>query len=187
MKLLRRKRFYAVALIVVLVLLFVKTSWLGEWMYPIKYRDEIEISAANYDVDPFFIAAIVRVESNYKKKHKSKKGAIGLMQLMPSTAKWILERADSGEYTMKSLERPDINIEVGAWYINSLYKQFNDNETAVIAAYNAGPGNVRRWLADKTWDGTYEHIGQIPFGETRHYIQRVVYYYNKYKGIYANK
>ncbi|MFD2613346.1 lytic transglycosylase domain-containing protein [Paenibacillus gansuensis] len=176
----------AVVLLAALWILFVGTSWLDRWVYPIHYKEDILVSSRNYKVDPYLIAAIIRVESNYKTDTQSAKGAVGIMQIMPDTAKWIIERADYSKYTMTQLgNRADVNIEVGAWYIRSLYDQFDNNKIAVIAAYNAGPGNVKKWLSQNRWDGTYETLDLIPFGETRHYVQRVVYYYNKYKKIYS--
>ena len=187
MKFFRKKRVFALLFIVFLILLFYNSDWLGKWIYPIRYEQDIAVSAKNYKVDPVLIAAIIRVETNFNADKVSRKGAVGLMQLMPDTAEWIVERARYAEETSRSLHRGDVNIEVGAWYINSLYNQFNDNQIAVLAAYNAGPGNARKWLDNGTWDGTLKNIAQIPFGETRHYVQRVLYYYDKYAKLYAGR
>ncbi|MBD2863833.1 MULTISPECIES: lytic transglycosylase domain-containing protein [Paenibacillus] len=184
MKVLRKKRVFAILFILFLVLLFYNSDWLGKLLYPIRYEKDITISAQNYEVDPFLIAAIIRVETNYNPEKISKKGAIGLMQLMPDTAEWIVKKAGYAEETSKLLHRADVNIEVGAWYLNSLYNQFGSNKIATLAAYNAGPGNARKWLDNGTWDGTLKNVDQIPFGETRHYIQRVLYYYDKYVDLY---
>ncbi|MDF2815906.1 MAG: lytic transglycosylase [Paenibacillus sp.] len=187
MKFFRKKRMFALLLLLFVVFLFYNTKLLGTWMYPIYYKDDIKISAQNYSVDPFLIAAIIRVETNYNPDKTSRKGAIGLMQLMPDTAQWIVDKADYSDRTLNALERPDVNIEVGAWYLNSLSNQFNGNRIAMLGAYNAGPGNVRKWLQNNTWDGTLKNIDQIPFGETRHYIQRVIYYHNKYSNLYQEE
>jgi soluble lytic murein transglycosylase len=82
--------------------------------------------------------------------------------------------------------RADVSIEVGSWYLSSLTQQFGQNKIAAIAAYNAGPGNVQKWMNSGVWDGKMETVKQIPFGETRHYVQRVIYYYNKYKDLYPS-
>ncbi|PYI56886.1 lytic transglycosylase domain-containing protein [Paenibacillus flagellatus] len=187
MNVLRKKRVFALLFVFFLGLLFYNSEWLGKWLYPIRFEQDIAVSAKNYGVDPFLIAAIIRVETNFNPDKTSKKGAIGLMQLMPDTADWIVKRAGYAEETSKSLHRADVNIEVGAWYLNSLYNQFDDNRIAVLAAYNAGPGNARKWLDSGTWDGTLKGIDQIPFGETRHYVQRVLYYYDKYAKLYADR
>ncbi len=187
MNLLRKKRLYLLLLFILLAVLFYNSDWLGKMIYPIKYSQDIQISAKNHRIDPLLVAAIIRVESNYKTDLRSKKGAIGLMQLMPDTAGWIIEKAGYSKETMRALERADVNIEIGSWYLRSLFNQFSGNEIAVIAAYNAGPGKVKKWLEQQTWDGSLERIDGIPFGETRHYVRRVVYYYNKYQKIYGDE
>lgn len=187
MKFLRKKRVFALLFVFFLIVLFYNSDWLGKWIYPIRYDKDIALSAKAYKVDPVLIASIIRVETNFNPDKLSKKGAVGLMQLMPDTADWIVKKAGYAEETSQSLHRPDVNIEVGAWYLNSLYNQFNNNLYAVLVAYNAGPGNTRKWLDNGTWDGTLKNIGQIPFGETRHYVQRVLYYYDKYAKLYADR
>jgi soluble lytic murein transglycosylase len=180
-----RKRIFLILVFVLLAVMFYKSDWLGRWMYPIHYKDDIRISATNYGVDPHLVAAIIRVETNYSTGVQSHKGAVGIMQLMPDTAKWILQKGGFTEVSPEMLsERADISIEVGSWYLRSLHQQFGGNTVAVIAAYNAGPGTVNRWLSEGTWDGRLETVSKLPYGETRHYVQRVIYYYNKYKKLY---
>ncbi|OGX68372.1 MAG: lytic transglycosylase [Paenibacillus sp. RIFOXYA1_FULL_44_5] len=185
MKIFQKKRFYLLLFVGLLVLLFYRSDWIWKFVYPIYYYQEIEASAHHYQVDPLLIAAIIRVESNYRPQLESKKGAVGIMQIMPDTAGWIIKRSGFSVKTMEDLKKPEVSIEMGAWYLHSLHQQFSFNKTASIAAYNAGPGNVKQWLTNNTWDGNSEHISQIPFGETRHYVQRVMYYYGKYQKIYA--
>lgn len=187
----RKKRIYAVLLIFVLIALFSDKAWLGKLMYPIHYHAAIQEHASKRNIDPYLLAAIIRVESNFIPDKQSKKGAIGLMQLMPSTARWIVEEAGYGPSALDRLHDPEMNIEIGSWFIRSLHRQFivkgaaKEREIALIAAsYNAGPGNVAGWLETKQWDGNLNTVDQIPFGETRHYIHRVYYYYKKYAQIY---
>lgn len=185
MRWLVRKRVLLLLLIGLIGVLFLNSNWLARMMYPIQFEEDISASASNYGVDPHLIAAIIRTETNYSTGQVSKKGALGLMQIMPDTADWIIKQADFSNVTRDMLQnRPDVSIEVGAWYLQSLHKQFNQNSIAVIAAYNAGPGNVRKWLDSGRWDGRLDTADQIPYGETRHYVQRVIYYYNKYKDLY---
>ncbi|QYR23289.1 lytic transglycosylase domain-containing protein [Paenibacillus sp. sptzw28] len=180
-----RKRVLLVLLFTVIVLLFLNSDWINRWMYPIEYKPDIRISAQNYNLDPYLVAAIIRVETNYSANAVSKKGALGIMQLMPDTAEWIVKQGRFTNVTTDTLaSRADISIEIGAWYLNSLHQQFDGNMVAVIAAYNAGPGTVNRWMADGVWDGRFETVDKLPYGETRHYVQRVIYYYNKYKKLY---
>lgn len=187
MRVLLKKRVLMVLLLGLMMILFLKSDWLAAWMYPVYYKEDIRASASNYGVEPHLVAAIIRSETNYRTGQESRKGALGLMQIMPETADWVVQRAGFKEVTEDMLRhRADVSIEVGAWYLKSLDQQFDHNKVAAIAAYNAGPGNVRKWLDSGVWDGTLESVKQIPFGETRHYVQRVIYYYNKYKDIYPS-
>lgn len=163
-------------------------------MYPIKYEQDIMISAQHFQIDPLLIAAIIRTESNYKPHLISNKQAVGLMQIMPTTAQWIVERGRYEAETIQHLAEPAVNIELGSWYVKWLIDRFTDGEAGselnkdvisiVAASYNAGHNKVGEWLKESVWDGRYETRGDIPYGETRHYIKRVLYYYNKYKSFY---
>ncbi|MEX2461923.1 MAG: lytic transglycosylase domain-containing protein [Paenibacillaceae bacterium] len=181
----KQKKLILILLLVLLLgVLFYQSNWLGRMMYPIKYREAIDASANQFGVDPLLIAAIIRVESNYKPELVSSKGAMGLMQLMPDTAKWILEMDGFSSLNMKSIYEPKANIQMGTKYIDLLNRQFNSNLAEVLAAYNAGPGNVSKWLEANVWDGKLENIDQIRFLETKKYVSRVVYYYKKYQKTY---
>lgn len=181
-----RKGIVLPLILIVVAVLFVRSDWLNRMIYPISYADEIKKSAALYQVDPLLVAAVIRVESNYRKDAVSPKGAVGIMQLMPDTAKWILQRQEFKIYSVEEAgERPDVNIRLGTWYIRELHRQFGGNLALSLAAYNAGPGTVRQWLSKSIWDGKESTLNDIPYGETRHYVQRVMYYYKKYKEIYG--
>lgn len=156
-------------------------------MYPIKYEKEIAKIAPQYQMNPYLILAIIQVETRFNEERISEKGALGPMQLMPETAEWIIEQGRFSSHFMDYLSRPEVNIAIGSWYLSTIYRQFNQNLIATIAAYNAGPGNVNKWISQNIWDGTLENITQIPYGETRHYIQRVLFFYNRYKWIYEGK
>lgn len=184
MKWLRKKRVLLLLFVGFTAILFLSTNWMS-WFYPIYYKNEIRTHSLTYEMDPFLVAAIIRVETNYKTGRESKKGAIGLMQLMPDTAKWALEKAKLPDVSLDRLkEEPSANIELGTWYLSSLSRKFEGNRTAIIAAYNAGPSKVQRWLDEGDWDGSEAAVKDIPFGETRHYVQRVIYYYEQYTEIY---
>ena len=181
----RRRRLLLPALLILLAILFVQSDWIGRWIYPISYKEEIRLGAAQYDLDPLLIAAIIRVESNFKTAAVSRKGAVGIMQIMPDTAAWILKQGDFGTLTVKQAGNDaHAGITLGAWYVKELHRQFDNQLPQALAAYNAGPGKVRQWLKEGTWDGTEEKLSDIPYGETRHYVQRVLYYYKKYRSFY---
>ncbi|WP_219838129.1 lytic transglycosylase domain-containing protein [Paenibacillus sp. R14(2021)] len=182
-----RKRVFLILILAFLVLLFVRSEWMSRWLYPLQFSEDIAISAENYQLDAHLVAAIIRVETNFKPGAVSKKGAVGVMQLMPDTANWIIQKGGFTNITTEAIsQRPDVSIEIGSWYLKALNDQFGGNMYKVIAAYNAGPGTVKRWLSDGTWDGKPDTVDQVPYGETRHYIQRVIYYYNKYKALYPD-
>ncbi|MFC5405414.1 lytic transglycosylase domain-containing protein [Cohnella soli] len=185
MKKAKRKRIIIPLILIVLGVLFVQSDWLGKKIYPIKYTEEIKDNAAHYGLDPLLIAAIIRVESNYKVNAVSPKGAVGIMQLMPDTAEWILKKDNFGDLTVKDAgNEAGAGIRLGAWYMKELTRQFDGSLVISLAAYNAGPGKVRQWLDKGVWDGQEQTVRDIPYGETRHYVQRVMYYYKKYAKIY---
>lgn len=173
-------------------MLFTQPSELGRLMYPVKYKDVIATEAKKFGVDPYFVAAIIRVESNFDRNKISTQNAIGLMQILPDTASYVIARSQLAGVTQANLEQSDANIYIGTAYLRILADTFasdlqnldTDSQIALLAAaYNAGPGITRTWLNQKSWNGSYDQIDQIDIGETRHYIQRVVYYYNKYKSL----
>lgn len=185
MSFLRKKRVFALLLLTFMLFLFLGTNVLGRMLYPIHYEEEIRQSAEKYQLDPFLIAAVIRVETNYKPDVTSSKGAYGLMQLMPDTSDWIIDKASFPGAFKNRLDEPAVSIELGSWYLNWMFKQFNGNTFAVLAGYNAGHGKVSRWLQEGRWDGTLDNTDQIPYGETKRYVQRVTYYYDKYYKTYA--
>jgi soluble lytic murein transglycosylase len=181
----KRKRLFLMVLVIVLAALFIRSEWIGRLIYPMYFADEIMLHAEKYGQDPLLIAAIIRVESNYKENAVSPKGAAGIMQLMPDTAAWILKQESFGDISVKDAgSRADAGIRVGTWYVKELSRQFDGRLPVVLAAYNAGPNRVRQWMNERVWDGKESTVENIPFGETRHYVQRVMYYYKKYQVIY---
>lgn len=183
----RKRRFGCLLpiLAVVLIALFTKSDWIGRMIYPISYVEEIKREAERRELDPLLVASIIRVESNFRANAVSRKGALGIMQVMPETASWILKQDDFGGWSVDDVGRDaEAGIALGTWYLKEMLRTSDGNLPVALASYNAGPGNVRKWLREGTWDGTDEQLKQIPFGETRHYVQRVLYYYKKYQDIY---
>lgn len=180
----QRKRTFLLLFLSFLVLLFFSSKWLTLF-YPIYYKDEIRQHAQNHGINPLLVAAIIKVESDFKPGSESHKGALGIMQIMPDTAKWIMEKAEFKNVPLNKVKNEiDENIKMGTWYLEFLSQKFDGNEIAIIAAYNAGPTNVMNWMKKGIWDGKLETSKNIPFGETRHYVQRVSHYYKQYCDIY---
>ncbi|TCP53743.1 soluble lytic murein transglycosylase [Tumebacillus sp. BK434] len=181
------KRKVAIILgLIFLIVLAVGSDWFWRFIYPIYHEAEIRQAAETHQIDPLLVAAIIRVESKFRTENVSKVGAVGLMQLMPETAEWIAKESEIPYRGIEDLSDPETNIRMGSWYMAYLLKQFDGNQAAAIAAYNAGQGRVSRWMKEGVWDGTLAASEKIPVGETRHYIQRVSFSYTKYQQLYPD-
>lgn len=181
----RRKILTLFFIIIIAILIVSNFQWIGKTLYPIKFKEEISIYSEKYNVDPFLIAAIIRVESKYNKNALSPKMAKGLMQIAPITGKWAASELGIKNYEEELLYDPKINIEIGCWYISKLKSQFNSNIELVLAAYNGGSGNVTKWLANSDYSDDGENLKYIPFKETELYIKKVLKTYNIYKKLYS--
>jgi soluble lytic murein transglycosylase len=137
--------------------------WYARIRYPLKYETIVRTHARNYDLQPALLAAVIYQESKFRADARSPSGAIGLMQLLPDTARGIALRTGGTRFQVDDLYDPDINVRYGCWYLRHLLQKYSDEKTA-LAAYNAGQRNVDTWL--RNGDG-------IRFGETRHYVKRV--------------
>lgn len=159
----------AVALVVTL-----EPVWYLRWRYPLQYEKTIVTHARNYDLPAPLVAAVIMQESKFDSDTRSSAGAIGLMQLTPQTARGIALRTGGHRFVEKDLLDPEINIRYGCWYLRHMRERFpsrSDDYTLALAAYNAGQGRVREWLAEQE-DGKLE-VSEIPFAETRHYVEAV--------------
>jgi soluble lytic murein transglycosylase len=151
--------------------------------FPMAHRDQLVREARNRDIHSSWVFAITRQESAFMADAKSHVGAMGLMQLMPATAKETAKRFGIPLSSPQLAYRPDINIQLGAAYLSQIYGQFNGNRVLASAAYNAGPGRVRQWLRGADHLSYDVWIENIPFDETRQYVQNVL----SYSVIYGEK
>lgn len=119
--------------------------------------------AGHYKLDPALLAAVIYQESRFRPRVVSSSGAVGLMQLLPSTARGIALRTGGGGYRDGDLYEPELNVRYGSWYLRHLLDKYGDERTA-LAAYTAGQANVDGWLADGAG---------IRFSETRHYVSAI--------------
>ncbi|MDU4960372.1 MAG: lytic transglycosylase domain-containing protein [Sporomusaceae bacterium] len=156
-----------------------------KFAYPFLYQELIFTHAAKNQLDPWLIAAVIKAESRFRLTARSPVGAVGLMQLMPETAKWIAGQQNHPDFQLKDLENPDANIRFGSWYLASLAQEFNQNEVLMLAAYNAGRGNVKKWMEQYGWAMDFSEIGQIPFPETREFIADVLHNKKRYQELHA--
>ncbi|GAB6138233.1 lytic transglycosylase domain-containing protein [Halanaerobaculum tunisiense] len=153
-------------------------------VYPFVYQDIVFQEAADYDLDPYLIAAIIYTESKFDPQATSDKGARGLMQIMPETGRWIAEMIGDDSFQAVDLYDPKVNIKYGCWYLNWLQDKFKGNLAITLAAYNGGWSNVDQWLQTDKWDGKEENIDKIPFSQTRGYVDKVLKVYHRYQFIY---
>ncbi len=152
------------------------------YFYPMKYIEEINEASYSCGVDSALIASIANVESGYNKDAVSNKGAIGVMQMMPSTAEWIAKK-NNLSYSEKMLKDEKYNILLGGYYLSYLINYFGDYKLGVCA-YNAGQGNVIKWLANSEYSNDGKTLNYIPFKETREYLNKVNKNYHYYKNRY---
>jgi len=151
--------------------------------YPLEYRSLIDRCATDNQFDPVVVAALIRNESYYQPSALSKQGAMGLMQIMPATGQWIATQMKV-PYSDDMLWDPEYNISLGCWYLDNLSQQFNGDLVLILASYNAGRGNVKQWLDEERWTGEHATLGQIPFAETRSYVEQVMRDVHVYRWIY---
>ena len=150
---------------------------------PLRHDDIIRQQAADKDLDPSLIAAVIYAESRFDRNAVSDAGARGLMQITRDTASDIARRSGGVAFEQQDLSEPQINIAYGSYYLRWLLDRYGDNVTLATAAYNAGTGNVDRWIG-RNPEMT---LRQIPFPETRAYVDRVLDARSAYRREYARE
>lgn len=150
--------------------------------YPIYYEESIKKYSIKYGLDPYLIYSIINVESKFNAFAKSSKGAIGLMQITPNTGEYISRLIGDKKFKMDILYNPETNIRYGCFYVSKLFSDFNGDLDCVLAAYNGGEGNVRKWLKE----GNLK-VKDLPFKETKNYIYKVKRNYKLYNYIYSDQ
>jgi soluble lytic murein transglycosylase len=189
----RRRRLLAIlaaaglALCAVLILRPAFHHAVKEISLPLRHEDIIRQQARDKDLDPALIAGVIYAESHFIDGRTSSAGAQGLMQLTPATAHYIAQKSGGTSFRTSDLGTPQVNIAYGAFYLRYLMKRYGDDVPLVLAAYNAGEGNVDRWIAaarakDKSLD-----INAIPFGETRSYVAKVLDARKEYRATYRHE
>jgi soluble lytic murein transglycosylase len=153
----------------------------GDWddldlRFPIVHRRQVTNSASNEGIEPEWIYAIARQESMFREDAKSVAGALGLMQLLPTTAKRVAAGIDLTLKNHSRLLDPDVNIRLGSRYLRLNREKFQGNALLATAAYNAGPHRVEKWLPEKRPIAADIWVETIPFTETRRYVRRVMEY-----------
>ena len=152
-------------------------------LYPLKYWEYVERYSRERSLDPYLVAAIIRQESTFNPVVKSRAGARGLMQIMPTTGK-IISRQEGTRFRWQELIDPEANIRMGTLYLRRMLDQFGGRVDYALASYNAGPHRVEKWTGmDMTLDSE-EFIEEIPFTETRDYVKAVLRNEKQYRRVY---
>lgn len=141
--------------------------------YPAPYRDSLQGHLQENNLEEAWVYGLMRQESRFVTQAKSTAGAAGLMQVMPATARWIAQRLGMKDYRKELISQLDTNIKLGTYYMKNVLSTFGNNPVLASAAYNAGPGRARQWLADKPLEGAI-YVESIPFDETRDYVKKVM-------------
>jgi len=157
-----------------------------EMFYPIGWRDALTAAAGRASLDPFLVAAVVREESSYYPRARSRVGARGLMQLMPDTGRAVAQARQIPFPDVEVLDQPQVNLELGSTFFGGLMREFGDPRLAA-AAYNAGPTRVREWWANRRTEDLEVWVEQIPFNETRAFVKRVWLSWHEYQRVYGEK
>ena len=176
----RRRRGAALLVVFALVALLgalTAPDLIRQVTHPLEYEAEIRASATEFGVEPSLVAAVIKAESRFDPEATSSRGAYGLMQLLPETARFVSERTGiSADY-----RDPETNIRIGTRYLSYLQSRYDGDQRLALAAYNCGEGRVDRWLSRDDFDVSRD----IPFAETRDYVRNVTESQRVYEDLYG--
>lgn len=184
----RKKTLFIILVIIILLILLAIINIpekIQKIIYKKEYSEYVQKYALEYNVDENLIYAVIKAESNFKVDAKSSKDAIGLMQLMESTAMDILRQINitiSDEELEEKLKEPDININLGTKYLSILLEKYQNVELAVTA-YNAGIGTVDNWIEKGIIKNDGSDIENVPYKETNNYVRKILRDYKIYSNL----
>lgn len=180
----KSKNYFAIAFLAVIIIILLALPSILRYIFPYSYRSSIEKYSKFYKLNSFFVVSVIRAESNFDKNAVSKKGALGLMQLTPETAKWACGQMGIDYKGDNSLLDADTNINIGCFYLSHLSGEFNGDPQLILASYNGGIGNVKKWLNDENISSSGKKLEHIPFKETDTYVKKVTLYFKIYNLLY---
>jgi soluble lytic murein transglycosylase len=187
----RRRTVLGLALLVVIGIVVVaafptvKKAY-QEFTLPLQHEDIIRQQAAAKHLDPALVAGVIYAETKFDPR-PSAAGAQGLMQILPETAKFLAHKSGATSFTTADLATPQVNIAYGTYYLRYLLDEYGNKLVPAVAAYNGGEANVSRWLARARAHGHGLRVKDIPFPETRAYVQRVLQAQHDYRHTYARQ
>jgi soluble lytic murein transglycosylase len=159
-------------------------AWFARAVYPLEHGDLIRDAARRNDLDPALVAAVIYAESGFREGAVSERGAVGLMQLLPSTALEIAVRTGGRAFEPADLRDPDVNIRYGSHYLAFLLEHYDGSLVEAVAAYHAGIRTVDGWVRR---EGGAVAVADIPFADTRAYVHQVVGLAKVYRRAYATE
>lgn len=183
------KKFIIIAFLSIFAVCIASFAYYGGYtyfmknMYPLKYNDYVTKASYEYNVEPGLIYGIIRTESGFNEEAESRVGAIGLMQIMPDTFEWLQTHIGDNYINMDDLSDPETNIMYGTYFISYLLNKYG-SEREAICAYNAGMGNVDKWLKNENYSTDGKTLYYIPYTESRKYVQKVMTNRNIYNKLY---
>ena len=185
----KRKRYFVVFIIILCIVailfgVFRIQDMVLKMIYPQKYAELVNQYAEENDLDPLLVFAIIKAESNFDEDVVSNSGAVGLMQLMESTAQEMADDLTIEIPTKEALFDPELNIQIGTYYFAYLLGIYEGNIYLALTAYNAGIGNVNTWIEEGTIREDGSDIENIPYKETNNYVRKIVRDYRIYQDLY---
>jgi soluble lytic murein transglycosylase len=181
---LRRIATLAVAVLFAVVLAMMLRQATRNLALPLTDAGIIREQAAEKQLDPALIAAVIYAETKFDPRPSSA-GAQGLMQILPSTAYYLAHLSGGVSFTASDLANPSVNVAYGSYYLRYLLDHYDGNEMLAVAAYNGGLGNVDKWVAQAQAAGRPLSVDEIPFAQTREYVRRVLGAERAYRATYA--
>ena len=174
-----KKRLTIAAGLLLLVLLVCIAAGIAlPLFYPRPHRETVEASG----LEPSLVYAVIKAESNFREEAVSRAGAVGLMQLMPSTAEFVC-RMEEISFAADRLKEGEYNVRLGCAYLSYLLRRFSATDTA-LCAYNAGEGTVRSWLDDPTLSADGRTLSRVPYPETAAYLEKIKKFQKIYRFLY---
>lgn len=175
-----------IAALIISVLIFGARIIMKKFFYPLTHFETVKEAANDNNIDPYLVLAIIKTESGFNESATSSKEAKGLMQILDSTASDVNDKINLVDDINDNIYDVDVNIKLGCEYFSSLIKKYNGNYYLAICAYNAGMGNVDKWLENGVIDenlSEYKNVS-LPYEETSKYLARVISAYKMYRLLY---
>ena len=152
--------------------------------YPMTYAPEIRAAAAEFSLDPAYVASVVLAESSFDAEAVSSVGAIGLMQIMPDTGEWIAGKLEDEPFDVQRLYQPEVNLRYGCWYLRFLLDRYDGDMYTASTAYHQGQGRVDQWLEDPQYSEDGRTLTAISSAVTDTYVNRIMESYAHYQELY---